>query len=91
MAKDRVFQDSSDRASDFEFNEDVAMVFDDMLERSIPFYSEQQSLLTTISRQFWQPGTSIVDLGSSLGTALFNLSQTLESADKLSLADGDND
>ena len=70
-------------ARDFEFDEDVANVFDDMLVRSVPFYLEQQNLIKTISRQFWKPGTKIVDLGSSLGTTLIHLAELLDDADQL--------
>ena len=44
-SKDEVFSSSAARGSDFEFNEEVARVFDDMLARSLPFYLEQQPLI----------------------------------------------
>ncbi len=66
-------------SSDFEFNEEVAAVFDDMLSRSIPFYHEQQSLIEEIARQFYVPGSTVVDLGSSTGTILIRLANTLGS------------
>lgn len=65
--------------SDFEFNEEVAAVFDDMLSRSIPFYHEQQGLIEEIARQFYVPGSTVVDLGSSTGTTLIRLSNSLGS------------
>mgnify|MGYP007118313593 CR=1 FL=1 len=37
--KDTIFQQPT-RAEDFEFNDRVVEVFDDMLDRSIPFYKE---------------------------------------------------
>ena len=44
MDKDAVFRGSPERACDFEFNEEVAEVFDDILVRSVPFYLEQQDI-----------------------------------------------
>jgi tRNA (cmo5U34)-methyltransferase len=77
MTRDTIFSGTAARGSDFQFTEEVANVFDDMLARSVPFYLEQQSLILEIARQFWQPGTSVVDLGSSTGTTLINLSRQL--------------
>jgi tRNA (cmo5U34)-methyltransferase len=45
MERDQVFSSTSARGSDFEFNEEVAAVFDDMLVRSVPFYLEQRLLI----------------------------------------------
>jgi tRNA (cmo5U34)-methyltransferase len=74
---------TDDRASDFEFNEDVANIFDDMLLRSVPAYLEQQNLIEIIAKRFWQSGTSIVDLGSSLGTTLINVGKSIDQVNQL--------
>jgi len=73
MKKDEVFLASGKQTSDFEFNEEVAEVFDDMLLRSIPFYLEQQSMVTCIGKSFWIPGTNVYDLGCSTATTLLGL------------------
>ena len=44
MARDKVFEGTAARGSDFAFTKEVADVFDDMLVRSVPFYLEQQSI-----------------------------------------------
>lgn len=75
--KDRVFSGSQARASDFEFNREVAEVFDDMLARSVPYYHEQQALLQQIGRKFYVPGTRVYDLGCSTGVTLINLAKVL--------------
>lgn len=75
MAKDTVFSDTDSPGGDFEFNSEVARVFDDMLERSIPLYTEQQRLIQTVARQFYVPGSTIIDLGCSTGTTLINLAR----------------
>src|SRR6188474_617543 len=75
--KDKVFATDSARASDFEFNAEVANVFDDMLVRSIPFYREQQSMIEQIARKFHIPGTLVYDLGCSTGLTLVNIAGAL--------------
>jgi tRNA (cmo5U34)-methyltransferase len=55
---------------DFEFDEGVARIFDDMLVRSIPFYSEIQRMTVELAARFVQPGSEVIDLGCSIGTTL---------------------
>lgn len=73
--RDQVFKTPS--VGGFEFNEEVADVFDDMLARSIPLYYEQQQLISTIAQQFYVPGTRAIDLGCSTGNTLRQLANTL--------------
>ncbi|AQT28503.1 hypothetical protein YOLOSWAG_16 [Erwinia phage vB_EamM_Yoloswag] len=54
----------------WEFDEPVAAVFDSMLQNSIPSYDRMRDLTYRIGRKFVQPGTTIVDLGASLGRAI---------------------
>jgi tRNA (cmo5U34)-methyltransferase len=54
----------------WQFDEDVASVFDDMLERSIPAYREMRRLVYEAGRRFVGPGGHVVDLGCSRGEAL---------------------
>lgn len=77
MKRDRTFQRTASRAGDFVFDEQVAEVFDDMLERSIPFYKEQQALIQEVAQKFHQPGTFVYDLGCSTGTTLVGLARVL--------------
>ncbi len=77
MKQDNIFQKTSARSSDFEFNSEVAKVFDDMLVRSVPFYLEQQHMIAEIAKKFWIPGTKVYDLGCSTGTTLMNICQEI--------------
>ena len=77
MKKDEIFLNSDKRAGDFEFNADVAEVFNDMLERSIPFYVEQQAMIRGLCRNLWIPGTKVYDMGCSTATTLIGLSREL--------------
>lgn len=54
----------------WQFDEDVASVFDDMLERSIPAYREMRQLVYEAGRRFVGSGGHVVDLGCSRGEAL---------------------
>ena len=73
MVRDQIFQATAARAADFEFNQEVAEVFDDMLVRSIPLYLEQQCLIKDIVRKFRIDGTDFYDLGCSTGTTLLSV------------------
>ena len=77
--RDEVFARTAARATDFEFNAEVASVFDDMLVRSIPFYVEQRHLIHEIALKFWTEGSNIYDLGCSTATALIQLSKEIGS------------
>lgn len=69
--KDILFQ--SQIKKQFEFDESVASVFDDMLERSIPFYKEQIDLIAHFASLNLEKDKIVYDLGSSTGNALFAL------------------
>ena len=78
MARDKLFSTSAARGGDFQFNEEVARVFDDMVVRSVPFYLEQQCLIGDIAQRFASPGSAVIDLGCSTGTTLVRLAKLLD-------------
>jgi len=57
----------------FEFDEDVAVVFDDMLERSIPFYKEVIDLICQFICLHVKKEAHVVDLGCSTANTLLAL------------------
>ena len=59
----------------FEFDEEVAGVFDDMLLRSVPFYKENIKLQIDILKNILESNDKVIDLGSSTGTFLIELSK----------------
>ena len=69
--RDTLFQNPQ---GSFEFNEKVTQVFDDMINRSVPFYNHIQEQIVTLCTEFAQPHTSLYDLGCSTGTTLSQLS-----------------
>lgn len=52
----------------FAFNHEVAQVFDDMVQRSIPLYCDVTRYAADWITHFYQTGTSIIDIGCSTGT-----------------------
>lgn len=76
--QDKVFSEHIQTIRPFEFNENVAHVFDDMAERSIPFYKEVQKMVTSLALTYFQEGSTIYDLGSSTATTISLISQGLK-------------
>jgi tRNA (cmo5U34)-methyltransferase len=70
--KDEVFKEDQPIA-DFAFGENVAAVFDDMLDRSVPFYGEIQRMIAEMADDFAVDGSNIYDLGCSTGTTFLQL------------------
>ena len=70
--KDRVFSVKKE-ILDFEFNDEIAEVFDDMLQRSIPFYNTLQLMVASIVCKFSIDHTNIYDLGCSTGTTILSI------------------
>ena len=71
---DKVFNKTISKQ--FEFDEEVASVFDDMLDRSVPFYKEMQRLSIVFANNFLENGSKVYDLGCSTGTTLIELSKS---------------
>ncbi len=63
----------------FEFDEEVAAVFDDMLQRSVPFYSESQKITEFFALRQLEEGGKMYDLGCSTATLLLNIRRKLKS------------
>lgn len=62
--------------SPFTFNGPVASVFDDMADRSIPFYDVVQGLTAELVSRFVKPGSLVYDLGCSTGNTMVRLLET---------------
>ena len=69
MSRDRIFAGRPAGAGSFEFNDEVADVFPDMLERSIPGYAATIRAIGALAHQCVRPDTKCYDLGCSLGAA----------------------
>lgn len=71
--RDEVFA-TENPMGDFVFDQNVADVFDDMLDRSIPFYGEIQRMSVELGSHFLSTrGGVVYDIGCSTGNTLVQL------------------
>ncbi len=77
MARDEIFNEPLKKQ--FVFDEKVAAVFDDMIERSVPFYRQNIDLIVSLLLRRVKPGMRIVDLGCSTGAFLIELARRIGS------------
>ena len=73
MAKDEVFREEIEKVSDFKFGANVAKVFDDMVNRSVPFYGEIQRMMAELAADHAREETFVYDLGCSTGTTMIGM------------------
>ncbi|CZE47194.1 carboxy-S-adenosyl-L-methionine synthase CmoA [Campylobacter geochelonis] len=71
--KDEIFKKPIEKQ--FEFDENVASVFDDMISRSVPYYQISSNLVCELLVKILKDDSKVVDLGCSTGTTLLNLFQ----------------
>lgn len=77
MEKDEVFREKYSKPSDFKFSRQVAGVFDDMVNRSVPYYEEMQRMVAELAADHAREGSRIYDLGCSTGTTLIHMDETV--------------
>ena len=72
---DRVF--TKPIKKQFEFDAEVAAVFDDMLQRSVPYYQESQNITEFFALKQLESGGLLYDLGCSTASLLLNIHRGL--------------
>jgi tRNA (cmo5U34)-methyltransferase len=60
---------------DFVFDDKVASVFSDMVNRSVPGYAMIVRMISVLAEQYARKNTKLYDLGCSLGAVTFRLQQ----------------
>ncbi len=75
--KDTLFQVNKVE-KDFIFNERVVEVFDDMLDRSVPFYNEVIDSMAQLLDRLLAKGDQVIDLGCATGATLLRLAGKLK-------------
>jgi tRNA (cmo5U34)-methyltransferase len=75
--RDQIFAHPRERIADFDFGEQTAVVFDDMLDRSVPFYQEIQRMVAELAVDFAVDGSAIYDLGCSTATTFLRIDRGL--------------
>lgn len=79
--KDTIYTESVQEITPFEFNERVAKVFTDMIQRSVPGYHNCIAMLSVLAREYAQDGSQLYDLGCSLGAGMLALKSGLSVED----------
>ncbi len=75
--KDTIFAHPLGEIAGFTFDESVAAVFPDMIQRSVPGYSTVVAISGVLAERFSQPATCIYDLGCSLGATTLAMARRL--------------
>jgi tRNA (cmo5U34)-methyltransferase len=83
--RDELFADERRATHDFVFDENVAAVFDDMLERSVPLYAEVQRMVVELAVRFLGDGATVYDIGCSSGTTLAGIAEAVPLGHKIRL------
>lgn len=71
--RDNIFAAPIEKLGDFTFDENVAEVFSDMIQRSVPGYSNIISAIGMLAERFATDDSHIYDLGCSLGAATLSM------------------
>jgi tRNA (cmo5U34)-methyltransferase len=67
--RDDIYRLPLNQVGSFEFDEQVVRVFPDMIARSVPGYGSILSMIEQLATRFVRPGSTVWDLGCSLGAA----------------------
>ncbi|GHA48845.1 carboxy-S-adenosyl-L-methionine synthase CmoA [Photobacterium aphoticum] len=70
---DNIFAAPIEKLGDFTFDARVAEVFPDMIQRSVPGYSNIISAIGMLAERFAKPHSNVYDLGCSLGAATLSM------------------
>ncbi|EKO3687346.1 carboxy-S-adenosyl-L-methionine synthase CmoA [Vibrio metschnikovii] len=76
--KDTIFSAPIDKIGDFTFDERVVEVFPDMIQRSVPGYSNIISAIGMLAERFAKPHSNLYDLGCSLGAATLSMRRHIQ-------------
>ncbi|MBP2167059.1 tRNA (cmo5U34)-methyltransferase [Erwinia toletana] len=78
--RDTLFSAPISKLGDWTFDERVAEVFPDMIQRSVPGYSNIISMIGMLAERFVQPDSRVYDLGCSLGAATLSVRRNIQAA-----------
>lgn len=79
-SRDELYASPRSVISRFRFDEQVARVFPDMINRSVPGYGLMLEMIGVITARYAQPGSRLYDLGCSLGASTLAMRQALPDA-----------
>ena len=75
--QDEIYASPLNEIIDFDFDEKVAEVFPDMIQRSVPGYSTMISSIGLLAAKYAQPNSRCYDLGCSLGAVSLSMRQRI--------------
>lgn len=75
--KDTIFAAPIEKLGDFTFDESVAEVFPDMIQRSIPGYSNIITAIGMLAERFVKADSNVYDLGCSRGAATLSVRRNI--------------
>lgn len=78
--KDTLYAQPTDIVGGFQFDQEVAEVFPDMIARSVPGYATIVHMIGQIAERYAQAGTHCYDLGCSLGAATLAMRHRIAAA-----------
>lgn len=78
--QDKIYASTRPR-QDFVFDASVADVFTDMINRSVPGYATIISMIGVLANRYCSSGSTIYDLGCSLGGATMSMAHHIERQD----------
>ncbi len=87
--KDTIFAEQM-ISRDFAFDDKVAGVFEDMINRSVPGYATIINMIGVLAQRYGQTNSRLYDLGCSLGGATFSMASQLDPASNISIQAIDN-
>ncbi|WP_392551355.1 carboxy-S-adenosyl-L-methionine synthase CmoA [Orbus wheelerorum] len=76
--KDLLFSAPIESLGDWTFDDKVAEVFPDMIQRSVPGYSNIISMIGMLATRFVTANTHVYDLGCSLGAATLSIRRNIK-------------
>lgn len=75
--RDDIFSSPINNIGNFAFDEKVVEVFPDMIQRSVPGYSNIISAIGMLAERFVKPNSVIYDLGCSLGASTLSIRRNI--------------
>lgn len=78
MSKDTIFSAPIEKLGDFTFDESVAEVFPDMIQRSVPGYSNIITTIGMLAQRFVTEGSNVYDLGCSRGAGILSIRRNVQ-------------
>lgn len=77
-SKDAIYSKPAEKVSDFRFDENVAEVFPDMIQRSVPGYSTIVDAIGQMAGRYAEADSNLYDLGCSLGAVSLAISRYVQ-------------